>query len=571
MFSLHEPLDETTRAELAEYDDFTAALLSRRGVTDREAAARFLNPSYDLHLHDPLLMTDMEKAAKRLAQAIAAGEKIAVWSDYDCDGGPGGVLMHDFLEKVGANFENYIPHRHLEGYGVNVGGIEKLAKSGVTLVVTVDSGITDCEPVARARELGMDVIVTDHHLPGEKLPDAYAVVDPKARRDETYPFKELCGTGLAWKLCCATLAVAPRLREKVPLGWEKWLLDMVGLATVADMVPLVGENRVLANYGLRVLRKSPRIGLAKLCDVARVNQRFITEDDIGFMLAPRVNAASRMGDAYDVLQLFTTRDESEADTIAKRLEKANRERRAAAGAITRAVHAKLKECELRSVIALGDPDWRPALLGLVANGISEEYGRPVFLWGREGNMNIKGSVRSGGVHALELMRAAGDTFAEFGGHAASGGFTVAPEAVFDLEDRLVAAFDRVMEERSVESGRVTRADALIGAEDVTLDLLRTLAQLAPFGMGNEKPVFCVRDAHIKRVVRFGKGSEHLKLTVAREEGELDAIIFFIKSAFAKRIEAASPGAHATLYAHLERDMFSKGMPVRLRLLDLTLV
>src|SRR3989344_1756731 len=282
MFSLHDPLDETLRAELMEYDDLTASLLARRGITTRGEAARFLKPSYDLHLHDPLLITGMPRAAERLARAIASGEHIAIWSDYDCDGGPGGVVMHDFLKKVGAHFENYIPHRHLEGYG-------------------------------------MDVIIPDHHLPlivsgevGPTLPDAFAIVNPNARADETYLFKELCGAALAWKLVCATLAVAPELREAhdIAPGWEKWLLDMVGLATIADMVPLVGENRVLATYGLVVLRKSPRVGLAKLCRVMRSEQRWLTEDDIGFMLAPRVNAASRMGDAYDVLKLFTTSDEA---------------------------------------------------------------------------------------------------------------------------------------------------------------------------------------------------------------------------------------------------------------------
>ncbi|OYV27252.1 MAG: hypothetical protein B7W98_02150, partial [Parcubacteria group bacterium 20-58-5] len=387
MFPLHDPLHDTMREELAAYDDLTAALLARRGITTKEDAERFLNPSYDEHLHDPFLMTEMQKAAERFARAITSGEKIAVWSDYDCDGIPGAVLLHDFLKKAGANFENYIPHRHEEGYGMNVRGIERLAKNGVTLVVTVDSGITDTEPVVRARELGMDVIVTDHHLPSEKLPEAFAILNPNAREDEMYPFKSLCGSGVAWKLVCATLAVAPELREKVPEGWEKWLLDMVGLATIADMVPLTGENRVLATYGLTVMRKSPRIGLQKLLRGMRVEQRGITEDDVGFMIAPRVNAASRLGEARDAFKLFITTDESEADLLAKKLEKLNRERKAQAGAITRAVHARLKERgEVRSVIALGDPEWRPALLGLVANTIADEYERPVFLWGREGNM-----------------------------------------------------------------------------------------------------------------------------------------------------------------------------------------
>ncbi len=573
MFPLHEPLDAILRKELEEYDDLIAALLSRRGITTREAALNFLNPSYDAHVHDPLLMIDMPKAAERVARAITDGEKITVWSDYDCDGIPGGVLMHDFLKKVGAQFENYIPHRHHEGYGMNVPGIEKLAREGSALVITVDSGITDIEPVARAKELGMDVIVTDHHLPGEKLPAADAILNPNARPHETYPFRSLCGAAVAWKLVCATLAVAPSLREKMPAGTEKWLLDMAGLATIADMVPLTGENRVLATYGLLVLRKSPRIGLQKLCRVMRSEQRRLTEDDIGFMLGPRINAASRMGDARDALVLFTTDSEDEADRLAKKLEKSNRERKATAGATTRAVRTRLKERggEVRSVIALGDPDWKPALLGLVANGIAEEYGCPVFLWGREGNNTIKGSCRSGdGTNLVELMGAAVETFVEFGGHAASGGYTVRDDAVFYLEDRLVEAHAKLP--RMEGDDLALRADAQLLPDEATPDFLLKLERLAPFGMENPKPVFLLRDVVIQSISRFGKGEEHVKMRIASEFGKgMDAVMFFAKGPVAKVAETASAGTRANVLAHLERDTFSRGQPVRLRLLDLRLI
>jgi len=572
MFPLHDPLHESLREELAAYDDLTAALLARRGIMTKEDAEKFLNPSYDEHLHDPFLMTDMEKAARRFADAILSGERVAIWSDYDCDGIPGAVLMHDFLKKAGANFENYIPHRHEEGYGMNVAGIEKLAKNGVRLIVTVDSGITDVGPVARANELGMEVIVTDHHLPGEKLPTAFAILNPNARPDETYPFRSLCGSGVAWKLVCATLSVLRnRNSAELPLGWEKWLLDMVGLATVADMVPLTGENRLLATYGLRVLRKSPRVGLQKLLRGMRVEQRALTEDDIGFMLAPRVNAASRMGEARDAFHLFTTSDESEADLLAKKLEKANRQRKAEAGAITRAVHARLKERgELRSVIALGDPEWRPGLLGLVANVIAEEYERPVFLWGREGNNSLKGSFRSGGAtHGLELMRAAENTFVEFGGHAAAGGFTARDTEIFFLEDRLVRALRSLGEEGEADTF-IQRADAEVTPEEATASFLLKIEHLSPFGIQNPKPVFLMREVVVREVSRFGKGEEHLKLKISSDESvdTLDAVTFFVKGAVARTADALSRGSRANLLAHLERDTFSRGNPVRLRLLDI---
>ncbi|HCR52438.1 TPA: single-stranded-DNA-specific exonuclease RecJ [Candidatus Kaiserbacteria bacterium] len=581
MFPLHEPLSALLREELGAYDELTAALLSRRGVVTREAAETFLNPSYAKHLHDPFLMTDMPLAAKRLATAILSGEKIAVWSDYDCDGIPGAVVMHDFLKKAGADFENYIPHRHNEGYGMNEDGVEKLAERGVKLIVTVDSGITDSAPVARASELGMDVIVTDHHLPasseveGPILPKAFAVLDPNARADETYPFHGLCGSGVAWKLVCATLACEPQLRQKVPEGWEKWLLDMVGLATIADMVPLVDENRVLATFGLMVMRKSPRIGLQKLCRGMRVDQRTLSEDDVGFMLAPRVNAASRIGDARDAFRLFTTTDENEADELAKKLEKANRTRKAEAGAITRAVHTRIKERgTVRSVIALGDPAWRPALLGLVAGNIADEYERPVFLWGREGNLSLKGSVRNGGTtHILELMQATEGTFVEFGGHRAAGGFTVRDTEVFYLEDRLVEAHDHLTKGKPLEDDLSMHADAVVTPEEIDGTLLKKVEKLAPFGIENPKPVFLLREVAVREVSRFGKGEEHLKLKISAEEGRrsIDAVTFFAKGPVARTAGALEGGSRVNMLAHVERDTFSRGNPVRLRLLDIRLV
>lgn len=575
MVTLHDPIDETLRKELEAYDDLTAALLSRRGISTREEAEAFLSPSYDEHIHDPMLMQDMPKAASRVAEALNTKERITVWSDYDCDGIPGGVLFHDFLLKAGANFTNYIPHRHLEGYGVNVAGIEKLAAEGTTLIITIDSGITDVAAVARAQELGIDVIVTDHHLPQEGLPLAFAILNPNAREEETYPYHSLCGSGVAWKLVCAVLAHGFDGRDTIPPGWEKWLLDMVGLATIADMVPLTGENRVLTKYGLLVMRKSPRLGLQKLCKVARVNQRYITEDDVGFMLAPRVNAASRMGDPRDAFRLLTTQDEGEADELAKSLEATNRSRRAAAGAITKAVHARLEQLrtdnkDLPSVIVMGDPDWRPGLLGLVASGISDEYERPVFLWGREGNEGLKGSCRGGPnkVHVVALMQEAEEgTFLGFGGHAAAGGFSVAPDAIFALSERLEQALERLQHTGRMEE---TSADVLLTADSVTTDVLKRFDRLAPFGMGNPKPIVALRDMHVERIAWFGKSSEHLRIHLARgtESAPIEAIAFFARRDLGKAPDQLTVGGTVHLLVHIERDQFSRGQPVRLRLLSI---
>lgn len=572
MFSLHNPLDIAIRNTLKEHDDLTAALLARRGITTSEEAEAFLSPSYEKHLGNPLDILNMPKAAQRIADAINSGERITVWSDYDCDGIPGGVVLHDFLKKAKANFTNYIPHRHLEGFGLNETGIATLHKEGTSLIITVDCGIADVEQVAYAQSLGIDVIVTDHHLPGESLPPAFAVVDPK-QPGETYPFKDFCGGGLAWKVVCAVLATGFTGRDAIPAGWEKWLLDMAGLSTIADMVPLIGENRVIAKYGLLVMRKSPRIGFQKLCRVARVMQRAISEDDVGFMIAPRVNAASRMGNPRDAFELFTTTDENRADELAKELERVNRSRRASGAAVTRAVHERLAvrklEGELPPVIALGDPDWRPGLLGLVANSIAEEYQRPVFLWGREGGTTMKGSCRAGrkGVSVVELMSATTDTFEESGGHAASGGFTLCDDAVFFLEERLCQAYATLPESTATDMN--VFADSELYHSDVVKEHLARVERLAPFGMGNPRPIFVIRDVTLERVSWFGKAEEHLKLTVLRTDGftesTMEAIAFFAKRDLGTVCTTLVSGSRVTLLGSLERDQFTRGQPVRMRL------
>lgn len=579
MFPLFELLDDSVRSELKEYDDLTAALLSRRGVTNAKEAQAFLSPSYEEHIGDPFLMKNMGKAALRIAQALTANERIAVWSDYDCDGIPAGVVLHDFFKKVDANFCNYIPHRHEEGFGLNTGGIDKLKADGVSLIITVDCGIADVAAVAHANTLGIDVIVTDHHLPGDELPPAFTIVDPK-QEGETYPYKEFCGGGVAWKLVCAMLALPEDAtfpgRENIKPGWEKWLLDMAGLATIADMVPLTGENRVIAYYGLLVMRKSPRIGFQKLCKVARVTQRSITEDDVGFMIAPRVNAASRMGDAIDAFRLFTTEDENEADALAKKLEATNRSRRASSAAVTKRVHERLEERKatgtIPDVIVMGDPEWRPGLLGLVANSVAEEYQRPVFLWGREGSNILKGSCRAGrpDVHLLKLMQAATDTFVQFGGHRASGGFSVNEEAIHSLEERVNAAYASLDFAALDED---IRADRELSIPEARPQFLKMLERLSPHGMGNPKPSFVLRDVTVRDVSWFGKSGEHLRLRLVPNElsfegDSIEAISFYAKRQLGAACANLETNQTKTLLATLERDLFTRGQPVRLRIVAL---
>ena len=559
--SFAPPITLAARTELASYDLRLQQLLFSRGILTKAAAAEFLNPDYETQLHSPLLLHDIVRATTRIKTAMENSEEIAIFSDYDCDGIPGAVVAHDFLKAIQyTHFQNYIPHRHFEGFGLSVGAVEKLAAAGVTLIITIDCGIGNVLAVARAAELGVDVIITDHHEPGKVVPAAVAVVNPKLG---TYPFPHLCGAAVMYKLVQALLLTGD---FSVPTGLEKWWLDMVGIATIADMVPLVGENRVFAHFGLRVLRKSRRPGLQQLLRKAKMNQTYLTEEDIGFTIGPRINAASRMDAPEHAFQLLTATDETEAGVCAERLEKLNNERKGSVAVMTRELHQRLAELsEIPPVLVLGNPLWRPALAGLAANKLAEEYNRPVFLWGRDGNDCIKGSCRSGGgVSVVSLMDASAHAFSEHGGHHMSGGFAVYDNQVFTLSESLNQAYKNLGADCLVPNTKII--DATLVLEDVFGELRRNLASLAPFGTGNPKPLFAFPTVSPQSVTQFGKVQEHLKLEFPTKQGTLEAIAFFATAAgFSVVPEAGKP---LTLLAHIEESFYMGRRQTRLRIVDL---
>lgn len=565
-YEAHPRIDQEAREALAHLDAVTAQLLVSRGVKTREEAERFLNPNYESDLHDPFLFTDMEKAVARILSAVANNEHIVIYTDYDCDGIPGGVILHDFFTAIGyTNFENYIPHRHHEGYGFNVGTVSGFKERDAKLIITVDCGITDNEAVEKAQGMDIDVIVTDHHEPSETLPPAYAVVNPK--RDDAYPFKGICGSGVAFKLAQATLT---RGREQGTItlkeGMEKWWLDMVGLATIADMVPLVDENRTLATYGLQVLRKSQRPGLAHLLRKSGSNQRYLTEDDIGFTIAPRINAASRMDDPEDAFHMLRSKDEAIAGAKAMHLEKLNNERKGVVASMVKEAKHRLENwSDMPSVIVIGNPEWRPSLVGLVANTLAETYARPAFLWGRDGNGIIKGSCRSDGiVSTLRLMEGTPESFIHFGGHHFSGGFGVSEEKIHTLLDDLLLVREKFGDALITE--QVTYIDDNLSLSDVTTSLIRTLRTLAPYGEGNPKPLFRFDAVIPESVSFFGKAKDHTKIRFMSGVGPIDAIAFFkTPEQFGVVPEAGKP---LTLIAHIEESYFMGRKETRLRIVDI---
>lgn len=563
-YYLATPVPDAVHAALAGYDDLTKQLLFNRGVTEPEAVQQFLNPSYDTDRHDPFLLNDMERAVRRVLRAIVENEKVMVYSDYDCDGIPGAVVVHDFFKAIGfQNFEHYIPHRHYEGFGFSAYAVEKIAHSGTTLIITIDCGTSDHEAVDAAARYGIDVIVTDHHEPhaAHGPAAAAAVVNPKL--GGTYPFDGLCGAAVVFKLVEALIA---RGNFAIKPGWEKWWLDMVGIATIGDLVPLTGENRVFARFGLDVLRKSRRPGLQHLFRKTRTSQRYLTEDDIGFTIAPRINAASRMDTPEDAFHMLAATDEADAGVHVAHLEKLNNERKGLVASMTKELKKRIHDMvEIPDVLVLGSPEWRPSLAGLAANSLAETYRRPAFIWGRDGNGVVKGSCRSeGSSSVVTLMNAATHLFLEHGGHHMSGGFSVRDEHIYTFGDTLNTTY------RDLGTAAVVQEEQMIDAElaltDIASPLLRALASLAPFGMGNPKPLFSFREVTPVRVDVFGKAKEHLKLVFDVNGRDVEAIAFFATpTSFA--VEPAV-GQAVTLIAHVEQSFFMGRMQIRLRIVDI---
>lgn len=545
----------------------TEKLLISRGFVNREEQERFLFPDYTRDIGDPFNILNMDRAVGRIILALEKGERIAIYGDYDCDGIPGSVILHDLFKKIGyTNFTNYIPHRHVEGYGLNMRAIEKLAHDGVGLIVTVDCGITDVEEVVYANELGIDVIITDHHLPQEHLPPAYAVVNSKQEGD-VYHDKMLCGAGVAWKLASALLARGNF--SSIPAGWEKWLLDMAGLSTIADMVPVLNENRALAYYGLKVLRRSPRPGLQALLADTGVTQRFLTEEDVGFLIAPRINAASRMDVPLRAFELLATTDGAVALERAAHLTALNGSRKLEVARIIKEARGILASRSIPEIIVLGNPRWNVGVVGIVANQLAEEFDRPVFVWGREGSTHTRGSCRSDGrINMVELMSAVSDgVFLESGGHEFSGGFSVSDQGIHCLEKELLAAYARISKkEKKKEAVAVEETLRLADVSDETFDAINLLA---PFGVGNPKPNFLFPRVTIVAAEQFGKGKNHLKLLLSDASGgRCEAIAFFRSPEHYAAVDL-SRGSTVNLVATIERSYFRGWRTLRLKITEIS--
>ena len=584
---LREAIPPRAHEALAVFPELIRSLLHARGLADETSARLFLEPDYERDFHDPFLMRDMDRAVTRIKQARQAGEKIIIFGDYDADGIPGAALLASFFDRVGyMNYEVYIPDRHEEAYGLNVEAIAAFAKSGAALIITVDCGVSNHGEIAAANSFGLDVIVTDHHTVPETLPPAYAIINPK-RLDDEYPYKMLAGAGVAFKLVQALarefveprssdllvsgsarplVQQTPALLNNVNNGWEKWLLDLVAIATVADMVPLTGENRTLVHFGLIVLRKSPRPGVVALCRVLKLDQARVTADDVAFLIGPRLNAASRMAHGLQASRLLTTADPAEAATLAAGLERNNKARRASVDAVLVAAEAMIDDRSFEnSVLVCGHPDWPLGILGLAASRLAERYSRPVFLWARNGHGEIKGSCRgNGSANVVSLMRLAGgeDFFLNFGGHVNAGGFSLSADRLGQLPERLTTARQKLGAE-TIDEELILDAELSLGLANH--DTARLLDQLGPFGLENPKPVFLFRDIPSVTTRSFGAERAHLELTLVDGDVSRRAIGFFMSPAhFGSVLKSGQP---IDLAATLEQSYFRGRSELRLRIVD----
>lgn len=497
-------------AKKAKLSQTAAQILYHRGIDSQAKLEAFLNPSLE-QLHDPYLLHDMERAVTRIRSAIEEGEQILVYGDYDADGMTSSSIVKEALEMLGAEVRVYLPNRFTDGYGPNESVYRYfIEQEGISLIVTVDNGVAGHEAIAYAQEQGVDVIVTDHHSMPEQLPEAYAIIHPE-HPDAAYPFKYLAGCGVAFKLACALL-------ETIPME----LLDLVAIGTIADMVSLTDENRVMVKYGLEILKQTERIGLQELLAVSEVDFTDIDEETIGFKLAPQLNALGRLDDPNPAVELLTGFDDDEAKNIAQMINAKNEERKELVQSVYLQAMAMVDAS--KPVQVLAKEGWNPGILGIVAGRILEEIGLPVIVLSIDEEGRAKGSARSiEAVNIFDALNAHRDLFIAFGGHSGAAGMTLDASKLPDLEQILsdyIAA-----NQIDLSSKSTLNLDDEIHFDSLSLETLEDLAKLSPFGMDHKKPIFYLRDFSVKQARTMGQDGSHLKLRLSQAGKDYDLVAF----------------------------------------------
>ena len=497
-------------------------ILTARGLTTQAARQAFLQPDYTAVKHDPFLLPDMKKAVVRLKQAREQGEKIVIYGDYDIDGLSATALLLDAFGKFGfKDVDAFIPNRFVEGYGMTMGAVDKVRDMGADLIVTVDTGSLCHAEIAYATSLGIDTVVTDHHNVAETPPPSVAAVNPKFP-GHTYPFRDLCGAGVAFKL---VQALQTEL-DGLPDGYEKWLLDLVALGTVCDIVTLADENRANVYWGLEVLKKQQRPGLKALMAVAGIEPEQVNARHLGFGLGPRMNAAGRLETAQHALDMLTARDGLAALEASEKLEELNTKRRGIQDAIFEEACVQAEQLADDRVLVVSSGGWNHGVIGSVASKLVEKYKKPVFIIGERGE-EATGSARSfGDFSAADAVRAADDIIIKGGGHGAAAGVTLATKKIGDFRRRVNEFYDS-LQLTNQEQYLLPRADVEIDDfSEIDEDLVENLAKMEPFGNGNPEPVVKITTASMLSARRMGADWQHVKLALRDKNGKVLQMLAF---------------------------------------------
>lgn len=517
-------------------DDLARAIYQNRNLPDEEFES-FIAPDYDKNLPDPYLLADMAPAVERIMLALENKERVVIYGDYDIDGITAATVLHNTLSMIGLTPQIYIPDRFDEGYGLNTESLQSIAQTGVDLVISVDCGITATDQVAAATKMGLDIIVTDHHnIEGDIPAAAIAAINPK-RTDCKYPTKDLAGVGVAFAL---TRAIQKKLPNLIKPGQEKWLLDLVALGTICDVVPLTGENRVLASFGLKVLSRTRNIGLRALMDVSAVDPATITSQDLGFRLGPRLNAAGRIEHASLAIKLLNSTDQTDAIVLAEKLNHLNTNRRDLTEKIVREAELQAKTMSADKILVLASQSWSHGVVGIVASRISECFGKPTIVMQIDGEI-AKGSARSvGDFSIINALHSAKSKLIKYGGHDFAAGLTVSTSNIDWMRQKL----NNFANQFDFDYTKQYLIDLSISAKLINLDSYNDIERLAPFGRDNGEPNL-VSELTLKSIRPIGKELNHLKFTFATDEAIKSGIAFgrgekwpWLENAIGQKVEVA---------------------------------
>ncbi len=542
-------------------------ILIRRGFKSPEEIKSFLFPNYENDISSPFLFSDMKKAIGRLKKAKEKNEKILISGDYDADGITSSLVLKNALEEIGLEVFVYIPHKEEDGYGLNFKALKKFSKKGVSLVITVDCGISNIQEIKEANKIGLDVILTDHHHIPPKIPDALAIINPKLQKSG-YPFNELAGVGVAFKLAQAIYETfLPKKKEQL-----KWLLDLVAIGTIADMVPLVRENRTIVKFGLLVLSKTKRIGLQEIFKTGGIlidENNFPTTQKISFQVAPRINSASRMSHAEKAFFLLDEEDRVTARVMALELESQNTQRQKETQRISSEVEKIVKNNFVnKNFIFINKEHFPVGILGLVAGRISNNFNKPTAIL-KKGKVMSKGSFRSiPQINIIEIIEQCGELLEGYGGHSQAAGITVKNKNLQKFYEKMNELIEEKLQGKDLTPE--IKIDAEISPTDIGFDLIDDLIKMEPFGQGNKEPIFLLRNSIIKDLKWLGNGEKHLKLFLRPMDNSpkiFEAIGFSMLDKFSE----LKVDDKINIIFNLSRDEWNGNEKIQMKIIDIKVV